>query len=222
MLTGILKVAFRPINFHGRRSHPFYWSPAFALLTLVGLVIFHWITSFPQTPLPVAEPLELAILIMVFGIPLAFVVGGVPYILVTLDNIWGYRGTQCALLSVCFVFILAFWANPNIETSLIRTFFQTAGVVATLSLFLWPVVKFMGSSQMELQRHEELILFNAVNALVRRGEISYEEAELVAPLSYLGALDPSVRLQSLSNKALTSIVREYEIERLLQDKRRKT
>ena len=158
---------------------------------------------------------------MVLGIPLAIFAGGVPYVLVTLDELWGHTMMQCTLLSICFVFILALWANPNVEISLVRKFFQTAGVVATLSLFLWPAVKYMGTPKADPHAYEEWLLFNAVNAVYRRGEISFEEAELVAPLGLSGR-KPLVGPQSLSPKAWTSIVREIEIERLLQARKRKT
>ena len=221
MLIHSLRFVFQPINIHGGRTRPLYWSPAFAFLTLVTLIAFRWVTSLPPTNLSNSQPLEWAILVIFLGVPLALFAGGVPYVLVTLKELWGYAMMQCTLLSICFAFILALWANPNVAISPVWTFFQTAGMVATISLFLWPAVKYMGTPKVDHKALEELILLNAVNAVYRRGEISFEEAELVAPLR-LSRYNPSVGLQSLSLKSRTSILREIEIERLLQSRRLKT
>lgn len=212
MLVELLKSAFRPINLHDRYSSPVYFSPAFSLLTLGGLIIFQWTTSFLPHGLPIPEWGEWSIFAFM-GLGISFIVGVIPYFLVLLYKCRGYRAVQGTVLALVLIFILALWGNPNRDISPAPAFFQTAGIVGTLSLFLWPVIKFMGTPpRSSKEGREKAILHNAVAALLRRGEITEEEAIVANPLRP-DAPDLSIRLQYLPAQARWSVKREMEIER---------
>ena len=221
MLAKLFMFVWRPVNVHDRYSPPLYHSPVFALLTLGSLTLFQRLTSFPAQGLPTFPTFGWVLLGLV-GLMLSLMAGFVPYVLVKLHERWGYASVQCTVLSLCLVFILALWANPNKDVTPYPVFFQVAGVVGTLSLFLWPVLKLLGTPpNTREQEREQFLLFNAVGALLRRGEITNEEAAQADPLNLDGP-ELSVRLQGLPLQTQVSIKREIEVERLIQEQKRKT
>ena len=145
MLTELFGRATKPVNLYGRYSHPLYFSPSFAILSLASLIFFRWWTSIPTFESLLPAWVEWSILVVFLAIPMSLMAGLAPYAMVKLHERWGYASVQCTVLSLCLVFILALWANPNKEVSPLPIFFQVAGVVGTLSLFLWPAMKRMGT-----------------------------------------------------------------------------
>ena len=218
MLTKLLKFICRPVNVHDRYSPPFYHSPVFALLTLGSLVLFQRLTSFSSQELPTFG----WVLLGLVGLMISLMAGFIPYVLVKLHERWGYASVQCTVLSLCLVLILSLWANPNKDVTPLSTFFEVAGVVATLSLFLWPVMKLLGTPpDTSKEAREELVIHNAVGALLRRGEITMQEAVVANPWEDT-APALGIRLQNLPIQARWSIAREIEIERSIQQNMRKS
>lgn len=218
MLTRLLKFICTPVNVHDRYSPPFYHSPVFAILTLGSLILFQRLTSFPSQGLPTFG----WVLLGFVALGTSLMAGFVPYVLVKLHERWGFASVQCTVLSLCLVLILALWINPNRNVTPLPVFFQVAGVVGTLLLFMWPVIKLLGTPpDMWKQEREELLVHNAVAAVLHRGEVTTEEAAVANPL----LLNPpalSVRLQNLPIQARWSIEREIEIERSIQENMRKS
>jgi hypothetical protein len=222
MLTELFGRAIKPVNLHGRYSHPLYFSPSFAILSLASLVLFRWWTSIPRFESLLPAWVEWSILVVFLAIPMSLMAGLAPYAMVKLHERWGYASVLCTVLSLCLVFILSLWANPNKEVSLLPVFFQVAGVVGTLSLFLWPAMKLLGTPpDTSKEAREELAIHNAVAALLRRGEITMEEAVVANPWEE-SAPPLSIRLQNLPRQARWSIEREIEIERSIQENMRKS
>ena len=154
------------------------------------------------------------------GIYLSFVVGFIPFILVSIDKHWGHKAVHGSILVVCLILILTLWANSRIDISPIPAFFQTAGVAGTILLFLWPVLKFMGTAHDPWENeyedaYEDLILYGAVDALLRRGEMTFEQSTVVIPWAF-NVPDLSSRLQQLPIQVQLSIEREMSIERSIR------
>ena len=218
----LIRLTITPVNLHPRYYSPLYFSPAFSVLILLGLSLFRWWSSIPSLAPLVPPWAEWTILVVFLALPISFMAGLAPYAMVKLHERWGYASVQCAVLSLCLVFILALWANPNKELSPFSSFFQVAGVVGTMMLFLWPAMKLLGTPpDTSKEAREDLVLHNAVAAVLRRGEITMEEAVVVNPWED-GAPALAIRLQNLPIQARWSIEREIEIERSIQENMRKS
>ena len=217
-----MKAILRPVHVKGSDSPSIYFSPLTAFLALIGSFLFQW--HFYQMVMPVDASgfAKLGIFVMANCVPFSLLAGLGPPILVSLEKRWGFASVQRIVLVICFILILASWANPRLEISPVLLFFQVAGVITVLMLFLWPLLKFIGTRHdpKREKQYEEFILHNSVAALLRRGEIAIEEARIANPL-LIESRALSSRLQSLPMQARNSIEREMVIERMVQDYRRK-
>lgn len=205
-----------PIRAGGTYYHPIHFSPVFAALCL-GLLILAYQHS-PLLSIHHDVPISFQWAILSYlALCSSLGAGFIPPFLANLNTRWGYASVHVFVLVVCLVIILARWMNPNVEISPIPAFFEIAGIVGVLMLFSWPAMKFMGTRHdpEEERQHEELMLHNAVAALLRRDEIAMEEASIANPLE-IDPTDIALRLQSLPIRTQWSIEREMAIQRLIR------
>ena len=225
MLTDALKSSCRPVNLHGRYSYPLFFSPVFAIFTLISLILFRWWTSIPYLETSIPTWAEWGILVGFLAIPISFMAGLAPYAMVKLHARWGYASVQCAVISLCLLFILALWVNPNKEVSPFSAFFQIAGIVGISLLFLWPVIKYLGTGfdirdERLKESSEKWVLWIALNECVAQGKITPEEAMFANPISIYD-LDTSSKLKKLPTDARLSVEREMSIQRRVEEDRRR-
>ncbi len=209
---------FKPIRVYGDQWSPVHLSPIFGVLIFVGLVLgqlfslpFSIHTGLPQ----LAEWGVFSLLTVLFF----FLVGLIPPFLVSVKRRMGYQWAYGALLVISLIVITGHSLNPSVNISLISTFLQTAGGIGIALPFLWCPIRYIGTHDNDANAHREWVMHNAVAALLRRNEITREEARIVNPIEInrpplidrLGCLGPITR---------QVVEREMVVEELVQANKR--
>ena len=212
------KRILKPIRVYGSQFSPVHFSPTFAVLFFAGLVIVE-LFSLPfsiRTGLPqLAEWGVFFLLAMLFS----FIAGLLPPFLVSMKRKRGYPSAYGWLLIISLIPLLALHLSSGGKISLVPTFFETAGGIAVVLLFLWRGIDYIGTHDSDREAHHEWIMHNAVRALLRRSEITREEAGIVDPIEIdrpsliprLECLDPITRL---------AVEREMIVEEVVQANQR--
>ena len=102
---------------------------------------------------------------------------------------------------------------------MVPIFFESAGGIAVVLLFLWRGIECIGTHDSDRKAHLEWILHNAVAALLRRNEITREEARIVNPIEI--NRPPLIdRLDRLGPMSRLAVEREMVVEELVQVNKR--
>ena len=208
-----------PIRVGGTYYSPTHFSPIFAVICLASLALTHIYTPFISLRADIPAAAEWGFLLFNFVV-FSFGAGFLPPFLVSIEKHSGYPSVYCSLLVLSFIPLLGLWINPNVDISPISAFFQTAGAIGVVLLFVWPFIEHIGTHDSGREAHDEWIMHNAVASLLRRGEIVREEARIANPFE-LDKPDIQTRLRGLPPFTRQSIEREMIIESMVQANKRK-
>ena len=86
-------------------------------------------------------------------------------------------------------------------------------------LFLWRGIEVIGTHDLDREVHRDRIMGNAVTALLRRNEITREEAQIADPIE-IKKRAMADRLDSLGLISRQVVEREMVVEELVQANRR--
>ena len=208
-----------PVRVGGTFYSPVHFSPVFSLLCLVSFYLANMLSPFIPARAQVPDVAEWGLLSVTF-VGLSFVAGLLPPFLVSVEKYRGYPSVYGVLLLLSLVPVAGLWLNPGVNISFVSAFMQSAGAIAVVLLFSWPLIRHLGTHDSDREERNEWIMHNAVAALLRRGEITQAEAAIVSPLGG-SPPDLSTRLQSVGTFTRHSIEREMTIEELVQANKRR-